>query len=483
MTRNSLSEESLVRFEQYLSTNPYREYSMNKPYFPRTSQFLLHSTRQIPQQQSSMLAFHQSLNNSKNSSTLDRIAYKLRMKSDLNIDTLRETDARRRRQQRNQQHTPSQNYLNLEASDITSSIFPSTTTTTTKTLPRQPPSTTMPAETMKTLANEDLNGIEGNAVRVGTIDDLVKRFRPVDYQVAHPPIDFIESPSPYDSTNVLKHNRTAEIKSHSHHQQERIIKEPQALTEYRFKTPTLPSISRRMRRESINRQGKYSQPRTRDQYTNTDNPTDASLSNQCPLNSPDTHRQRMNISTNQPQQSSEINLYNKRVQESRDKSLMRTEKQLCVCNKLTIIDPFTSNTDRMDTVIDQFHHQQIPTTTTTTNYIFPPVRPFGYFTKKSLSEEMQQTANIASLSPRHTKKHGITKNLHQVPRHASDTFEKTGHYRTFTGRIKSVDSLSDYDDDDEDNADNSNPRHNTTVAGGSSVHVTLVQNINDDDEL
>ena len=123
MARNSLSEESLVRFEQYLNSNPYREYSMSKPYFPRTSQISTNLNRQTPHQQSSMLAFNELLDNSKNSSTLDRLAYKLRMKSDLNIDTLRETDIRRRHHRRHQPYHSQQSQMNLEVSDISSSIL------------------------------------------------------------------------------------------------------------------------------------------------------------------------------------------------------------------------------------------------------------------------------------------------------------------------------------------------------------------------
>ncbi|UJR38055.1 hypothetical protein I4U23_030737 [Adineta vaga] len=467
MARNSLSEESLDRFEHYFSSNPYREYSMNKPYFPRASHSLTHSNRPIPTQESSTLAFHQLLNDSKNSLTLDRLAYKLRMKSDLNIDTLREMNGRQYRHQRNQQYSSPQNHINFEASDIISSVLPSTSTGTTKSFLRQPPTMTLSTEAMKTLANEDLNGVEGNAVRVGAVDDLIKRFRPAEHQVVRHPIDYPLSPSTCVSINISRHDRVAAPKSQ---QQER---QPQALTEYRFKTPTLPTLLPRTRKISTNHQGLFSQPRTREQHTNTDNP-DVSILQQYPLNSPEQHRHRLNFFGNQSQHTPEINSHERRIQDTREKSLMRTEKQLCVCNKLTIIDPFNSSTDRMDTAIYQFQHQQTPITT---NYIFPPVRPFGYFTKKSTIDETQLSTNNASLSPRHRKKHGITKNPRYISGYKSDTFEKNGNYRTFTGRIKSVDSLSNDDDDNDDN----NERHNTAVATDANGTTTLVQTINNDE--
>ena len=468
MARNSLSEESLVRFEQYLSSKPYREYSMSKPYYPKASQNSVHSHRPIPQQQqqSSTLAFHELLDNSKNSLTLDRLSYKLRMKSDLNIDTLRETDKRRRRHPRPQPYHSQQNQLNnLEVSDISSSNLPSTTTkTSTQT------TMTLSTDAMKTLTNDNLNGIEGNAVRVGTIDDLMKRFRRTEFNLIHGSNEYVDSPSTCVSSNVSKNDRP--IISKSQQQRERPIKQSQTLTEYRFKAPTFPSISTRIYREPTNQQRLMYQYKTRER-----NNTDLPLLYPCPLNSPDPYRQRLNSLIIQDQQPIEISSYDKRIQDSREKSLMRTEKQLCVFNKLTIADPFNSNSDQFETTISPFYQlqPQPPPPPPSINYIFPPVRPFGYFTKKSTTDDVQQSPNTLPFSPRNMKKHGIKKIPHKLPTNGLDsldrnaTIERNDSLEMYDDTIKSTDSLSEFGD----------KRHNTQA----DIDRTGMQDSNEKDEL
>ncbi|CAF4028412.1 unnamed protein product [Adineta steineri] len=471
MSRRSLSEESLVRFEQYLNTNPYREYSMSKPYFPKTSQMSTHSNRLIPQQQSSMLAFHELMDNSKNSLTLDRIAYKLRMKSDLNIDTLRETDVRRRHYHRHQQFPSKQSPLNLEVSDITSSILPPTLT---KTFTRQPPAITISTDAMKTLMNDDLNGIEGNAVRVGTIDELIKRFRQTEHQLIRRPTDYVGSPSPSELNNISRNGRPVLPKSRQQHQEPQ-IKQPQGLTEYSFKAPTFPSISTRIPREAKNSQ-KFNYPnRIRERYntaihnTSTDN-ADTSLLHQCPLNSPEQHHRRLNSFISRDQPTIELSSHDKRIQESREKSLMRFEKQLCTFNKLTIGDPF--NYDQMDPTIYQFQ-QPLPIT----SYIFPPVRPFGYFTKKPQStSDIQQSSDITLLSPHTNKNYRINKKKSSVVSRTTldslDKNEKNDNLHIKNTRMKSLDSLSD----------NGDGVHNTTIDVDLNAAGTFIPQPDEDDE-
>ena len=165
----------------------------------------------------------------------------------------------------------------------------------------------------------------------------------------------------------------------------------------------------KIHREPTNHPGLVYQYKTPER-NNTNDSTDLPLLHQCPLNSPEQHRLRLNSLTIQQQQPPEMSSHDKRIQDSREKSLMRTEKQLCICNKLTIVDPFNSNSDQIETTLSQFHpSQQQQPPQPTTSYIFPPVRPFGYFTKKPTTDDAQQSSASIPLSPRMKKKHGIKK--------------------------------------------------------------------------
>lgn len=459
MTLDSLSESSLLRLEQYLNSNPYREYSMNKPYFPKPSHIPTHSNRLIPpppsHQQSSILAFHELMDNQKNSLTLDRLAYKLRMKSDLNIDTLRETHVRRRYQQRHQYYHPTQNHqnsMNSNFNDASSSIPASTTTGTTKTFLRQPTSITMSTNTMKTLITEDLNGIEGNAVRVGTLNDLIKQFRRAEFRLVRRPADYLDSSSAYLSSNVSTNDRLT-TKSH---QQERPIKQPQALTEYRFNAPTFPTTPSRTTREPPIHQGLIYQYRTRERTVN--NPDLPLLNQQRPISTPDQQRPRLNSLVIQERQSTAMSSHDKRIQELREKSLMRTEKQLCVCNKLTIVDPFNSNSEYFDSSLPSLQqtHQQQQQQQPSANYIFPPVRPFGYLTKKNTTNDDTQQISL----PQTKKKHGSKKKRHKNSKNSLDSLDKIDsieinddedNSQIFNDTIKSMVSLTDIDDDIQNN--------------------------------
>lgn len=474
MTLDSLSESSLIRLEQYLSSNPYREYSMNKPYFPKPSQASVQTNRLITQQQSpSILAYHELIDNQRNSLTLDRLAYKLRMKSDLNIDTLRETHLRRRT--RHPHYHPQQtqsNHLHSNISDSLSSIPPSTST---KPFGRQPTSITMSTNTMKTLMTEDLNGIEGNAVRVGTLNDLIKQFRRAEFRLVRRPADYLDSSSTYLSSNVSTNDRTLITKPHPP-QSERPIKQPQALTEYRFNAPTFPTTPSRTARDPTVHQGLIYHYRTRERIQ----PTDLPLLHPRPINSPDQHRQRLNSLVIQERQPTAMSSHDKRIQELREKSLMRTEKQLCVCNKLTIVDPFNSNSDQIDSTLPQLPQaQQQPSA----NYIFPPIRPFGNLTKKSIDDTIQQSAwSQSSTQQQAKKKRAAKKKRNKNLKNSLDSLDKIDiveindddeiNSQIFNDTIQSMVSLTEFDD-----------THNKTINIDLNLPNTLIQNTNEHDEL
>ena len=472
MTLDSLSESSLVRLEHYLNSNPYREYSMNKPYFPKTSQIAPQSSRCLPQQQSSILAFHELIDNQKTTATLDRLAYKLRMKSDLNIDTLRDTQMRRRYRHQphhHHHHQQQQQQQNIHSniSDSLSSIPPSVST---KTYTRQPTSITMSTNTMKTLMNDDLSGIEGNAVRVGTLNDLIKQFRRAEFRLVRRPADYLDSASTYMSSNISTNDRAPAIKSH-HHPQERPIRQPQALTEYRFNAPTFSTTPSRTTRDPTVHQGLIYQYRTRERVY----PTDLPLLNQHLMNTPEQPRQRLNSLVIQERQPTSMSSHEKRVQELREKSLMRTEKQLCVCNKLTIMDPFSSNSEQFDSNVPSFQSlQQFNQQPTSANYIFPPVRPFGFLTKKT-NEDTQSAQLNQTLPPKPTKKKRRTKK--KSYKNSLDSLDKLDQIdindeeetsQIFNDTIKSMVSLTDFED---------------TNASSKTININLNLTTNDIDNV
>lgn len=310
MAIDSMNETSYYQLEKYLNTNPYREYAMNKPYIPKPISISSRTNQQ--QNKSSFITFHPLIINQKDSPTLDRNTYKLRMKSNLNVDTLRE-QIPHRLPRRHYYHRP--NHTNVIVNDKFSSIIPSAST---KAFTRQP--TAVTRTTMKTT----VTGIEGNAVRVATLHDLIDQF--------HDPTESSDNASTSVSTKPVINGRSTPKPS------ERIIKQPQALTEYHFNAP--------------------SSSRT---YRKTD-----------PIDSPpllaDQYGQRLNTTTSS---------HDKRIQESREKILLHTEKQMCICNKLTIIDPFNSEQNHLISPLIK---------RPAVRYIFPPVRPIGYFTRKTTDD-------------------------------------------------------------------------------------------------
>lgn len=309
MTFDSVSEWSLLQSERHFRVYPYRDRSsVDDPFASKVHLASPRSSQRVPpSKQSTSTAWHQLFHDQKAPATLDRPTYKLRMKSDLNVKTLKDTDLRRRHRHPR----------------IPPSAAPSTRPYT-----RQPTALTLTSQTMKSVVvddDEEFYGIEGNAVRVGTLDDLIKQFRRAEFQLVHRPHEHFNSTSTFFSQNFPT--------------KERLIKQAQALTEYQI---PLPNASHR-----------------RDV---THPPVD--------LLPPLVDRHRPSVvspSTPPLRQSTAVSLGEKR------------EKPICVCNKLTIVDPFNSPSEQNDAGLAL--GQPI-----STSYIFPPIRSSGYFTKKHLEE-------------------------------------------------------------------------------------------------
>jgi len=330
MTLDSMSESCFFQLEKYFNSNPYREYTMNRPYIPLSPR----SNRINKSSSSSSIAFHQLIKNQKTPLTLDRNAYKLHVKSNLNIDTLREN------------HRHGHYHTNTPVNDTLNVISRSATT---KTFIRQPTATTR-----KTIGTDDINGIEGNAVRVGTLNDLIKQFHREETRLIHQPSEYLDNMSFSTTTNRLNNERPSIFST------ERTIKQPQALTEYHFNAPALPrttsQINRYRLKEKVNNHN--------DQYSS---------------------KQRQST-----------------VMTSR-------EKQLCICNKLTIIDPFN------------LEDKQI--TLPSVRYIFPPIRPLGYFTKKSIDDIQNSTPLF--IKKKHERKKQSKSSLDSIHRMSPDNEENS----------------------------------------------------------
>jgi hypothetical protein len=339
MTIDSMSESCLFQLEKYFSSNPYREYAMNRPYIPI-------SARSNRVNKSSSIAFHQLIEDRKTPLTLDRSAYKLHVKSNLNIDTQRDT------------HRHGHYHTNSPVNDFISR------SATTKTFLRQQTAATRTTNSMKTIGNDEINGIEGNAVRVGTLNDLIKQFHREETRLIHQPIEYVDNMSFSTTTNRLINERT--------------IKQPQALKEYHFNGPTLP--------------------RTTSQI------------NQCRLKE-------------------KVNNNNDQYLSKRQSTVITSrEKQLSICNKFTIIDPFNSEDNQL--------------TLPSVRYIFPPIRPLGYFTKKSIDDIRNSPPSL--IKKEHQRKKRSKYSLDSIDQISPDIEENSPN--TNKSLTNSTD-LDDYDDD------------------------------------
>jgi hypothetical protein len=351
MALDSMSDSCLFQLERYFDSHPYRDYTMNRPYASVSA----HSNRLY---KPSSKVFQQFINNQKNPLILDRIAYKLRIKSDLNVDTQRE-------------YLPHEHYHNN--SPVNDLVNLPVRSATTRTYHRQPTAVTRTTQqSMKTVANDRLNGVEGNAVHVGTLNDLIRHFHREEIRLNHRPVNDLNNRSNSTNNNrLVKECKTPAFAS------ERTIKRPQTLTEYRFKVPS------------------SSLPRT----------------------------PRPSLSGLTTQNSLKQSLLSKRLPKPRAKTAFHTEKQV---SKLTITDPYNSN-------------EHIPSS----HYLFPPVRPFGYFTRKPLDDSRYLISKLLKKQKPEIKK------LHQSLANSIDEFSiDPDHTPRSLGKVhKSNTNLSDGDDD------------------------------------
>jgi len=387
MPRNPLNESDSFHYEQYLNSNPYREFAINKQHFPETIPISSHSNRLNPRNQSTLNAFDQLINNPKDSLTLNRNTYKLRIKSDLNIDTLKEIHLPQLRYyHRIDNHTNSNNNHTFNTIPLSSR---------TKPVPRQPIPINMTTDLKKTIINNKLNGIRGNALRVEKLDDLIKQTDNIESRLIHRPTEYLDN-----SLTSLANNRS--INDHTLSKSfslERPIKQPQILTEYQYNIPTLSRTPSQAYRYRIKEK----------------------------INNIDQYGQRFNSFE---QQSSFMNSHDLRIKESHEKP----GKQLYVCNKLNINDSL--NAEPTDTV-SPLSKQPLP------RFIIPFARPVGHFTSKS-------TDDLPRLAPLQIKTKHETKSKEQKIR--KESFEQVSTYDEeslpyFNNTIKSVMSFTDLDDD------------------------------------
>ena len=365
MSLDSLRESKLLQLEQYLNSNPYREYSMSKPYLPKTFLMTLHSHRLMQEEPEAYHALNGMINLRKDSTTLDRIAYKLRMKSDLNIDTLRDTRFRPRHRSHHEQNSaraaPSKNHRHAQTTNASDGA---------------PSSITI----VKTPRSETVKGIEGSAVRVGTLEDLIKQYRHTEARLARQPIEHLDNRSIHLSSTVPIPDRGLVPKTHA--VQERSVRQVQSMTEYHFDASQFPASTLPHQRSSMVHRAAARRSRTRERL----NSSELALDSQRSPSTPDVHPQRSNSPLIHERPLLHLSARRRRIQESREKSLMRMEKQPCVCNKLTIVDPFNTPMEQSSCSLPRLQ----PPLSSSVQYLFPPVRAFGYFTRKlnSLTDDL-----------------------------------------------------------------------------------------------
>ena len=105
---------------------------------------------------------------------------------------------------------------------------------------------------------------------------------------------------------------------------------------------------------------------------------------------------------------------------------------MCVCNKLTIVDPFTSPSEQNEAGL-AFGQP------TSTSYIFPPIRSSGYFTKKHLEEPVPKKRRLK-------KKKNRPKTLEQsLESFSIDDDDDDSH--AFSETMKSMVSLATSEND------------------------------------
>ena len=331
MALDTMSDSCLFQLENYFKSNPYREQGMTtRPYIPRSA----HSNRLT-------LPIDSFFPQRKNPLTFDRLAYKLRIKSDLNVETLRESHHLHAHY-----HT---NSPNMEPRPTPRKVLPLSH--------RQ-----MTASTIRTRqtsnGQRDIHGIEGNAVHVGTLNDLIRHFHQEEIRLIHHNSDYSDNLSTYTSNN---RSTMASSERPPAFAVQRSMKQARPLTEYHFPDPrpsrTTLKISRLPSKLQLNSK------RTDNNFLSKQNPTPPST-------------------------------------------------------RLTILDPFSA--------------KNIPPLVPSNGYIFPPMRAFGYYTRKTPDE---LPAYTPSLFRRRT-------DMKRLPR---NSLESLGQLSTITDEKSQV--LTEVDDD------------------------------------
>lgn len=266
-----MSDSCLFQLEEYFDTHPHRESGMGKrPPVPRSA----HSHR-------STIPFESLFSNRKTPIKLDRFEYKLRIKSDLNVDLFRE-------------------YHPREPCHTNSPI------TEPRPTPRKLPhrQATATTRTSNTIVPREIHGIEGNAVHVGTLNDLIKHFRREEIRLIHQNDESMDNRSTTTTTTERPLAFAAKPP----------IKRVRPLTEYRFPDPQLTEINSKISSQHS--------------------------SSKSQLNSKRTGR-----------------------------VILGSRKAIPSSNRLTILDPFNS--------------KHIPALVPSNGYIFPRMRAFGFYTRKT----------------------------------------------------------------------------------------------------
>ncbi|CAF1426202.1 unnamed protein product [Adineta steineri] len=374
MPLSSFNESQNFQFEQRLNSNYYREYVLNNRSPPRPIPVSPRSQRLNSRNGNRLTIFDQLFNNQKDFLTIDRAAYKIRMKSDLNINTLRDATHRSYHQVHNR---------------INSNILPPPATTTMKTNSRQPTVLAMTTISKKTINNNNaLKGIEGNSICVETVDKIIKQIHNIEVRPVNNFDNSLISISNNQSNNEYRAPKSSLTL-------ERIVKQPQALTECQFNVPSLVRISSRL------------------QGTEKSNDIDSIDQSYETLNSLE-------------QQSSMTNSQDIRIQKSRKKSLKHSEKQVYVCSKLNLNYP--NRYKRKEPIISVSKHP-------TARFIIPCMNSYSYFTKQSTDE-------LPSLTTKKIQEQTFLK----------DSFQQSSiyldeHSQFLNNTIKSMIGLTDYDDD------------------------------------
>ena len=375
MTLNSSSESNIIRSQrEYRLYPPIDESNQNK-----SVRYSAQTTNKPPTK-----GLHQLFIDQKAPVLLDRVSYKLRMKSDLHVKTLKAHD------QNSHRHFPT---------GIVRSV--KTKSASTRSQPR-----TSASISVKTRDDQEFQGIEGNAVHVGTLDDLIKQFRRAELHLMNRRIDGYRKNSAFISNSFVNQLERPMTKSSS----DRSIKQAQTITEYRFPLPT--ARSHRERRQ-------FPLLTVRDQYNILNSPR-LSIHNRTSLTSSMIAHERQSTASQSKR---------------RNKLDSANEKSPSSYNKLTIIDPFTANADHHE--FPNSPHQQL-----TNSFVFPPIRSSGYFTKKLADDTAALTIPVKPKKHRYKKKKQL-RSFESLEQFSTD--DDTS--QIFNETMKSMVSLASSDND------------------------------------